>query len=66
MVCAEVQRRLWHPPLNEQPARRQASKCEHPVSRPSEARGSRDQVKLSVDLVGGPEDSTRLGVKTVR
>ena len=23
-VCAEVQRRLWHPPLNEQPPRRQA------------------------------------------
>jgi hypothetical protein len=23
-VCAEVRRRLWHPPLNEQPPRRQA------------------------------------------
>jgi hypothetical protein len=23
-VCTEVQRRLWHPPLNEQPPRRQA------------------------------------------
>jgi hypothetical protein len=34
------------------------SKCEPPVSRPSEARGSRDQVKLGVDLAAGPEDST--------
>jgi hypothetical protein len=37
-----------------------------PVSRPSEARGSRNQVKLGVDLAAGPEDSTRVGVETAR
>src|SRR5262245_8869781 len=41
-------------------------KCEPPVPMPSEATGSRDLVKLGVDLAAEPQGSTDEGVETAR